>query len=328
MRRRAFIALLGVPPVAASFIAGAQQPAMPIIGFLNSASPDGFADRLRGFRQGLTDSGFVEGQNAVVEYRWAENQIEHLPELADDLVRRRVSVIVATGNTRSALAAKKATTTIPIVFSVPDEPVKSGLVSSLARPVGNATGIYFFTGDLIAKRLELSRMLLPKAILVAVLVNPANRERADSITQAARSASVATGLQVRVFHAGTSDEIDEAFAMFARERPDALLVAPDVFFLTRRVQITILATRHAIPVSYSVRDFVEAGGLMSYGTNVNEAYRQVGVYTGRILKGAKPSDLPVVQSDKFELVVNLKTAKALGLTIPQSILARADEVIE
>ena len=328
MKRREFIALLGVTAAAWPLAARAQQAAMPVIGFLDPRSPDALADRLRGFRQGLKDAGFVEGQNTAIEFRWAENRTDRLPELAADLVRRQVAVIVTPGGLASALAAKAETTTIPIVFVVADDPVRLGLVASLARPDGNLTGINFFSGELTAKRLELLRELVPATTRVAVLVNPANAANAETASREAETAARATGLQIRVFNASTSREINAAFATFVRERPDALFVGNDAFFNARRVQLVLLAGRHGVPAIYSDREYAEAGGLMTYGSNIVDVYRQVGVYTGRILKGAKPADLPVVQSSKFELVINAQTARMLGLTVPPTLLARADEVIE
>jgi putative ABC transport system substrate-binding protein len=328
MKRREFIALLGVTAAAWPLAARAQQAAMPVIGFLDPRSPDALADRLRGFRQGLKDAGFVEGQNTAIEFRWAENRTDRLPELAADLVRRQVAVIVTPGGLASAMAAKAATTTIPIVFVVADDPVRLGLVASLARPDGNLTGANFFSGELTAKRLELLRELVPATTRVAVLVNPANAENAKTTSREAEIATHATGLQIQVFNASTSREINAAFATFARERPDALFVGLDPFLNSRRVQLVQLATHHRIPAVYSARDIAEAGGLMSYGTNITDAFRQVGVYAGRILQGAKPADLPVVQASKFELVINAHTARMLGLTVPDKLLAAADEVIE
>ena len=328
MRRREFITLLGGGAAAAwPMAARAQQPAMPVIGFLDPRTPDALADRLRGFRQGLKDAGFAEGQNAAIEYRWAENRTDLLPELAAELVRRQVAVIVTPGGLASAMAAKAATTTIPIVFVVADDPVRLGLVASLARPDGNLTGANFFSGELTAKRLELLRELVPATTRVAVLVNPANAENAKTTSREAEIATH-TGLQIQVFNASTSREINAAFATFVRERLDAVLVGLDPFFNSRRIQLVQLATRYAIPTSYPARDFAEAGGLISYGANIADAWRQVGVYAGRILKGVKPAELPVVQSSKFELVINAETARMLGLEIPPSLLARADEVIE
>jgi ABC-type uncharacterized transport system substrate-binding protein len=327
MRRREFIGLLG-GAAAWPRAARAQQPAMPVIGFLNSSPPDTNAERVRAFRQGLRDVGYVEGENVAIEYRWADNQNDRLPALAAELVRRRVAVIVATGGTLPALAAKAATTTIPIVFGVGDDPVRLGLVASLARPGGNATGMNFFLGELTAKRLELLRELVPAAARVAVLVNPANAARAESTTKDAAMAAHAMALQIKIFDASTSGELHAAFESLARERPDALFVGSDPFFTIRRVQLATLAARHGLPAAFASRDNVEVGGLMSYGTNINDAFRQNGVYTGRILNGDKPAELPVVQSTKFELVINLSTAKALGLNVPPTLLARADEVIE
>ena len=321
MKRREFIALLGGAAAAWPLAARAQQPAMPVIGFLDSRSPDAFADRLRGFRQGLKDTGYVEGENVAIEYRWAENQFDRLPELAAELVRRQVAVIVASGGAAAAFAAKAATTTIPIVFIVGEDPVRLGLVASLARPGGNLTGINFLSGELTAKRLELLRELVPGAARVAVLVNPANAANTETTLRDVEPAARAMGLQIQVLNASTSREIDAAFATIVRERPDALFVGSDAFFNARRVQLALLAARHGVPAIYSDREYAEAGGLMSYGSNIVDAYRQVGVYAGRILKGAKPADLPVVQSSKFELVINPQTARMLGLTVPPTLLA-------
>jgi putative ABC transport system substrate-binding protein len=329
MRRRQIIVLLGGAASSALWprAVRAQQP-MPVVGFLGAVSPDGLTERLRGFRQGLKDNGYVEGENVAIEYRWADNRLDLLPGLAIDLVRKRVAVIVATGGTAPAIAAKAATTTIPIVFMVPEDPVQLGLVASLSRPGGNLTGANIFIGELVPKRLELLRELVPAMTRVAVFVNPANPARAASQVKEAEHAGRAMRLQIQIFNAGTGREINAAFATLARERPDALFVGPDPFFVARRVQLATLAARHAIPSSFSVREFAEAGGLMSYGTNIVEAYRHAGVYAGRVLKGAKPADLPVVQSAKFELVINAQTALMLGLTVPASLLATADEVIE
>jgi putative tryptophan/tyrosine transport system substrate-binding protein len=327
LRRRDFITLLGGGVATAWPCATrAQQASMPVIGFLNSQSPDAYAGRLRGFRQGLREAGYVEGENVTIEYRWSEAQLDRLPALAAELARRQVVVIVA-ANTASALAAKAVTTTIPIVFDVGEDPVKLGLVASLARPGGNLTGMNFFGGELAAKRLELLRELVPAAARIAVLVNPIG-PAAETTLRDMKPAARAMGMQIKILNASTSGEINAAFATFVHERPDALHVSPDGLFTTRRVQLTHLTTRHAIPAIYWSREFAEVGGLMSYGSNQSDNYRQVGVYTGRILKGAKPADLPVVQASKFELVINAETARTLGLTVPPTLLAIADEVIE
>ena len=326
MTRREFITLLGGAAAAWPLAAHAQQAAMPVIGFLNPGSPDTMADRMRGFRQGLRESGYIEGDNVTIAYRWAENQIDRLPALAADLVHRRVSVIAAFA-TAPAFAAKAATTTIPIVFLAPGDPVRFGLVASLARPDGNLTGINLFTGELSAKRLEILREMVPGATHVAVLVNPTNPTMETTVRDV-EAAARATGLQVQVFNASTSREIDAAFARFGRERPDAVFVGLDTFFNSRRAQLVNLASRHALPAIFPTRDIAEIGGLMSYGANILDAFRQVGIYTGRILKGAKPAELPVVQASKFELVINNQTARMLGLTVPPTLLATADEVIE
>jgi putative tryptophan/tyrosine transport system substrate-binding protein len=325
LKRREFITLLG-GTAAWPLAARAQQPAMPVIGYLDPTSPDAGADRLRVFRQGLKDTGYVEGENVAIVYRFAENQIDRLPELAADLVRRQVTVIATFAS--SALPAKAATTTIPIVFIAAEDPVRLGLVASLARPGGNATGINFFSNELAAKRLELLHKLVPAATRVAVLVNPAFAANAEAPLRDVEAAAPARGLQIQVLNASTSREINAAFVTFVRERLDALFVSGDLFFTNRRTQIVNLASRHAVPATYSSRLFVEAGGLMSYGSNLADAWRQFGVYTGRILKGAKPADLPVVQASKFELVINAETARMLGLTVPDTLLVAADEVIE
>jgi len=284
-------------------------------------------DRLRAFREGLKDSGYVERENVAIEYRWAENQLDRLPELAAELVRRQVAVIAAT-STYSAFAANAATTTTPIVFLVGEDPVRLGLVASLARPGGNLTGINNFTGELTVKRLELLREMVPGAARIAVLVNPAYATTTETALSDAAAAARVMGLQIQVLKASTSREIDAAFATFVRERPDAVFVGLDVFFISRRAQLVNLASRHALPATYPLREFAEVGGLMSYGTNIADTFRHIGVYAGRILKGAKPADLPVVQSTKFELVINASTARMLGLAVPPTLLATADEVIE
>ena len=324
--RREFITLLGGAVAAWPIAASAQQAAMPVIGFLHSASPDGNADRVRLFREGLKEAGFVEGQNVAVEYRWAENQVERLPALATELVRRPVAVI-ATAGQPATFAAKAATTTIPTVFIVAEDPVRLGLVTSLARPTGNLTGVNFFPAELGAKRLELLRDL-SAAVRIAVLVDPNNTQSTESMMRDVEAAARAMDLQIKVLSVGTSREIDAAFADFERERPDALFVGSGPFFTDRRVQLALQAMLHRIPASYPYREFAEAGGLMSYGASLKDAYRQVGDYTGRILKGTKPADLPVVQATKFELVINLQTARMLGLTVSAKLLAAADEVIE
>jgi putative tryptophan/tyrosine transport system substrate-binding protein len=326
MRRREFVALLGGAAATWPLSARAERGAMPVIGVLGSTSAESLKDVLPGFRQGLYETGYVEGQNIAIEYRWAENQIERLPALAAELVRRQVAVIVATGGSVPALAAKAATSTIPIVFMTGEDPVKLGLAVSLAKPGGNLTGMNFFTTEFTAKRLAFLRELVPGAARVAVLVNPVTAS--ESTLRDVEAAAPAMGLQIQVFKANSISEIDAAFATFVHERPDALFVSSGPFFTSRRVQLVQLATRHAIPATYGQRQFAEVGGLMSYGPNLTEAYRQVGVYTGRILKGAKPADFPVVQPTKFELTVNAQTARMLGLTVPQSLLALADEVIE
>jgi putative ABC transport system substrate-binding protein len=327
MRRREFITMIS-GAAAWPLAAWAQQPAMPVVGFLDSTSPATNADLLRAFRHGLKDSGYIEGENVAIEYRWAENQIDRLPALAGELVRRNVAVIAASGGPTSALAAKQTTTTIPIVFSGGEDPVRLGLVASLARPGGNLTGINFFNAELVPKRLGLLRELVPGATRVAVLVNPGNAAIAESNMRDMEAAARAIGLQIQVLSASNSREIDAAFATFVRERPDAVFVGGGPFFRSRRVQMVQLAAHQSIPATYGLRDFAEIGGLMSYGASLADAYRHMGVYTGRILKGAKPTDLPVVQSTKFELVINGQTARMLGLTIPPTLLSTADEVIE
>jgi putative ABC transport system substrate-binding protein len=328
MNRRQFIALAGGTASAWPLAARAQQAAMPVIGMLDARSPGAQVESLlRAFRQGLKETGYVEGENVAVEYRWAENQMDRLPTLATELVRRRVTLIAAIGPT-TAFAAKAATTTIPIVFNVNEDPVRLGLVASLPRPGGNLTGINIFTAEVTAKRLDLLRELIPSATRVAVLVNPVNAAPTETTMREVAATARTSGLQVKVLNASTSQEIEAAFASFVHERPDALFIGAEPYFYSRRVQLAVLAASHRLPSTFSQRDFAEAGGLMSYGTNIAEAWRQIGVYAGRILKGTKPADLPVVQASKFELVINLPTARALGLEVPPMLLARADEVIE
>jgi ABC-type uncharacterized transport system substrate-binding protein len=327
MLPREFIGVLGAVsawPIAAR----AQQPAMPVIGFLDGRTPEALTERLRGFRQGLKEVGYVDGENVSIIYRWAENQVDLLPALVADLVRRPVDVIVSSGGPAPTFAAKSATTTIPIVFTAAEDPVKRGFVASLARPGGNLTGINFLNLELAAKTLELLRELVPGATRVAVLVNPVSAMNTESMLRDVEPAARALGLHIQLAHASTSREIDVAFAGFERNRPDALFVNGDPFLNARRVQLALLAGYYRIPAIYSGREFAEAGGLMSYGSDITDAYRQQGVYVGRILKGSKPADMPIVQSSKFELVINAQTARMLHLAVSSSLLARADEVIE
>jgi len=302
--------------------ARAQQPAMPVIGVLDARSPGTTENPLRTFREGLKDAGYIVGENVALEYRWAEDQIDRLPALAADLVQRRATVIFAISPT-AALAAKAAIATIPIVFIVNEDPVRLGLVASLARPGGNLTGINILIAEVTAKRLDLLRELMPSATRVGVLVNPANATNTETTLREMTTAARTTRLQVKVLNASTSQEIEAAFASLLHERPDALFVGAEAYFFNRRVQLVVLAASHRLPAIYSQRDFVETGGLMSYGTNIADAFRQIGVYAGRIVKGVKPADLPVVQASKFELVINLPTAR---LEVPPMLLARADEV--
>ena len=327
LKRRQFITLLG-GAAAWPLAARGQQPAMPVVGFINSWSADGSAHYVAAFRKGLSETGYVEGKNVTVEYHWLEGQYDHLPALLADLVRRQVAVIATPGNTPGSVVAKATTATIPIVFGVGADPVKLGLVASLARPGGNATGTNFFSSEVNAKRLRLLHDLVPKAVRVAVLVNSADAVLTEIALRAVQDAAPSIGLQIQILNASTIGEIDAAFATIARERPDALFVAPDALFTLRRGQLAILTARERIPAAYPLRDLVVAGGLMSYGTDFADSFRQVGVYTGSILKGAKPADLPVLQSTKFEFVINLQTARALGIEVPSGVLAIADEVIE
>jgi len=327
LKRREFITLLGGAAAAWPLAARAQQPAMPVIGFIRDGSADANARYTAAFRKGLNETGTVEGQNVTVEYHWLEGQHDRLPALMADLVRRQVAVIATAGNLPT-LAAKAATATIPIVFGVGDDPIRLGLVASFARPGGNLTGINFFNAELMAKRLRLLHDLVPKAFRVAVLLNPANASSTESQLRIVQEAAPTIGLQIQILNATTIGEIDAAFATLERERPDALFVAGDAFFVSRAVQFATLTARGRIPATYSLRDYVAVGGLMSYGTDFTEAFRQVGVYTGKILKGAKPADLPVVQSTKFEFIINMQTARALGLEVPAQLLATVDEVIE
>ncbi len=328
MRRRDFVALLGGAAASWPIGARAQQAGMPVVGFLNGVSAGAFAGNVAAFHQGLKESGFVEGQNVTIEYRWAEGQYDRLPALAGDLVRRRVAVIAATGGAgESDLSVRMATPTTPFVFLTGGDPVKRGLVASLNRPGGSVTGVSFFLNSLGPKRLELLRELVPAAAVIGMLVNP-NFADAEIITMDAHSAARALGQELIVLSASTERDIDTAFATLIQRRAGALQVTPDPFFLSRRDLIVGLAARNGVPAIYQLRDFVTAGGLISYGTSITAAYRQVGVYTGQVLKGTKPADLPVMQPTKFELVINLKTAKVLGLTVPDKLLVAADEVIE
>jgi putative ABC transport system substrate-binding protein len=327
MKRRAFITLVGgmaTLPLAAR----AQQAAMPVVAFVSGQSSDAPARQVAAFRKGLSETGYVEGQNVTVEYHWLEGEYDRLPQLMADLVHRHVAVISTPISLPAKLAAKAATGMIPIVFGVGSDPVKIGLVANLARPGGNATGINFFASEVVAKRLGLLHDLVPKAVRIAVLVNPANVSPTEITLREIPEAARNLGLQIQVLNASNRHEIEEAFAILARDRADALFVAPDSFFQSRRVQFATLATRHTIPAAYGSREYVEAGGLMSYGTDFADTFRQVGVYTGQILKGANPADLPVTQSTNFEFVINLQTARALGIEVPNSIQLLANELIE
>ena len=328
MRRRDFVKAIAGATIALPSIVLAQQLALPVVGFINPRSPEASARNVAAFRKGLNEIGYVEGQNVTVEYLYLEGAYDRLPAMVADLVRRQVAVIATPGNTPAALAAKAATATIPIVFGVGEDPVRLGLVASLARPGGNTTGVNIFSQEVTAKRLRLLHDLVPNAVRIAVLVNPTDASIAEYTIRDVQEAAPTIGLQTQAYNASTIAEIDAVFATFAHERPDALFVAPDGFFADRGAQLAALTERDKIPASFSTRDIVAVGGLMSYGTDIADSFRQVGVYTGSILKGAKPADLPVLQSTKFEFVLNLKTAHALGIDVPPSMLAIADAVIE
>jgi putative ABC transport system substrate-binding protein len=327
MRRREFITLLGGAAAAWPVAARAQQPAMPVVGFLVGASRDGYAPLMASVREGLKETGFAEGRNVAIEYRWADNQYDRLPELAADLVRRQPAVIFVTGGLVSAIAAKAATATIPIVFAQGSDPVDYGLVASLNRPGGNVTGVTFYNTALGPKRIELLRQIVPRAAVIAVLMNPSHPS-AGSDSKQLQEAGRTIGVQIEIVHAGSERELDDAFAKIAQLRADALIVHVDALFLSRSDKLVALAARHQVPAIYPQREFAAVGGLISYGTNAPHVYRQPGIYVGRILQGAKPADLPVMQPTKFELLINLKTAKALGLEVPPMLIALADEVIE
>jgi putative ABC transport system substrate-binding protein len=326
--RREFITLLGGTAAAWPLAARAQQAAVPVIGFLSSASADVYAIRLRAFRQGLKEAGYVEGQNVEIEYRWGEGHNDRLPAFAAELVRREVTVIAAAGGTPSALAAKAATATIPIVFGVAVDPVEVGLVASLNRPGGNLTGVTNLNAEVGPKRLELLHELLPAATIIAVLVDPTSPTLAEAFLRDLQAAARALGVRLHVLHATSERDFDAVFATLIQLRASALIIGPGILFVARSEQLAVLAARHAVPTVFQYRPFAAAGGLLSYGSNETEFYRLVGIYAGRILKGEKPADLPVQQSTKVELIINLKTARALSLTIPLPLLGRADEVIE
>jgi putative ABC transport system substrate-binding protein len=328
MRRRDFIKVVAGSAITWPLTARAQQPSIPVIAFLSPRSADASVRVTAAFRKGLNEAGYVEGQNVTVEYHWLEGRYDRLPALLADLVRRQVAVMAIPGNAAVALAAKAATATIPIIFGVGEDPVRLGLVANLARPGGNATGINFFVNEVVAKRLRLLHDMVPKAVRVAVLVNPSNVPSTEATLHITQEVAHAIGLQIQIVNATATSEIDAVFASFARDRPDALFVAPDGFFAGRAVQFATLTARDKIPAAYGERDTVAVGGLMSYGADVADMYHQVGLYTGSILKGAKPVDLPVLQSIKFEFVINLQTARALGIEVPSGLLSIADDVIE
>ena len=326
--RRQFVSALAGAAATWPLVARAQQPTLPVVAFINAGSADANPRNVAAFRKGLGETGYVERENVTLEYHWLEGQYDRLPALMADLVRRQVAVIATPASTPAALAAKDATATIPIVFGVGEDPVQLGLVASLARPEGNATGINFFIQEVTAKRLRLLHDLVPKAVRIAVLVNPASASIAESTIRDTQEAAPTIGLQIQIFNATTIDEIDAAFTALARGRLDALVVVPDAFFASRAVQFATLTARDRIPAAYTIRDYVAAGGLMSYGTDLEDMFHQVGVYTANILKGAKPADLPVAQSTKFEFAINLQTARALGIEVRPDVLSIADEVIE
>jgi putative ABC transport system substrate-binding protein len=325
LKRREFITLLGGAAAGWPLAARAQQTAIPVVGYIPASDRP---ERLALFKSGLAESGFVEGRNVIVEPRWAEGRYDRFPELVADLVRKRVAVIAVPGSQSAAIAAKAATETIPIVFAVAEDPVKLGLVASLSQPGGNATGINFFTEEVVAKRLALLREFVPGARRVAAFLNPSDRGQTETTERQLKVAAQELSLEIKLLHASNREEIDAAFMALVRERPDALFVGPDGYYNSRRVQFAILAALRAIPASFAARDYVEVGGLMSYGTNVGDAYRRTGVYAGLILKGRRPADLPVLQSTSFELAINLNTARALGLHVPDKLLVLATEVID
>jgi putative ABC transport system substrate-binding protein len=327
MRRRDFIKVVASSAVTWPLAARAQQPAIPVIGYLDSRSPEAVQNRLRGFHQGLKEAGYIEGENVTILYRWADDRTDRLPLLAAELVSRSVAAIFTAG-IPSALAAKAATTTIPIIFVVGSDPVQIGLATSLSRPGGNLTGIDVFTAQIGAKRLEVLRDLLPHATRIGVVVNPADAGATDVQLKELDAAALAMGLQIKIHNADTRDEIDAAFETMDRDRPDAVFAGTSTFLNGRHVQLVQLSTFHRLPTIYGLRDFVEIGGLISYGSDIIDSFRQAGRYVGRILKGAKPTELPIVKAAKFELVINAQTARMLGLTVPSSLLGRADEIID